>query len=79
MRNVIVPDPTKKGYVYMDSDGLSYKDSAVSQVKTVVTGISWNGTQIVATRENWTLTNGLVTKTAPATSQTINTTTYTGN
>lgn len=78
-RNALAPDASKKGYVYMDSDGLTYKDSAVSSVKTVVTGISWNGTQIVATRENWTLTNGLVTKTASATSQTINTTTYTGN
>lgn len=78
-RNAIAPDSTKKGYVYMDGGQLSYKDSAVSNVKTVVTGISWNGTQIVATRENWTLTNGLVTKTASATPQTINTTTYTGN
>ena len=40
---------------------------------TVVTGISWNGTQIVATRTQLNFTNGVLTGTTSQSNTTINT------
>lgn len=47
-----------------------------SQTVTVVTGLSWNGTQLVATRSNLTFTNGALTNVASASNTTINTVAY---
>lgn len=44
--------------------------------KTVVTGVTWNGTQLVFARENWTYANGVLTATASTSDTTIQTVTY---
>lgn len=43
---------------------------------TVLTGLSWNGTQLVASRSNLTYTNGVLTGVASASNITINTVAY---
>lgn len=51
----------------------------VTATKTVVSSVTWNGTQIVISRENWQFVNGVLVKVTSGTQQTINTTTYTGS
>jgi hypothetical protein len=50
--------------VMTDTNGhLTTGSSGVSVTnKKVITGVSWNGTQLVISSENWTLENGLVTE-----------------
>lgn len=75
--NAIAPAETDTGYAYSNAGTIEYKNSTVNQTKTLVTGQTWNGTQLVLTREQWEITNGLITKITQMSNITINTTVYT--
>lgn len=63
--------------VTTDGDGhLTTASSGVSATKKVVTGVSWNGTQLVINSETWTYQNGLLTSATANANETINTVTY---
>lgn len=47
-----------------------------STTVTVLTGLSWDGSQLIATRSNLTYTNGCLTGVSGASSITINTVAY---
>lgn len=51
-------------------------DTPFSGTKTVLTGVAWNGTQIVINSETWTYKNGALISTVANTASTINTVTY---
>jgi len=70
--------PTSGRVVLTDgtTGALTTASGGYSGTKTVVTGVTWNGTQLVITRENWTYSGGIVTTAAATSNVTINTVTY---
>ena len=56
---------------FIRSEGSTYTGT-----RTVVTGVSWTGTQLQFTRENWKYTKGQLESVSTASTITINTTTY---
>lgn len=55
---------------------LRSNSTTYSGTRTVVTGVTWTGTQLQFTRENWKYTNGQLESVTAAPAITINTTTY---
>ena len=70
--------PTSGRVVLTDgtTGALTTASGGYSGPKTVVTGVTWNGTQLVVTREDWTYSGGIVTAAVATNNVTINTVTY---
>lgn len=58
------------GHLTTGSGGVSANN------KKVITGVSWNGTQLVISSESWTIENGIITSITSNSNETINTVTY---
>ena len=70
--------PTSGRAVLTDgtTGGLTVASGGVSTPKTVVTGVTWNGTQLVVARESWSFTGGILTHATSLTNTTIDTVAY---